>query len=143
MANWPNNKYIKCNINDDIPVKIPNFPFVVVNKSVLYNCEIEVENYFLLESLAACHDAESKLEMYFMVNTVFVNYLDNLTNSLKFPLLLSWSIHEETLPISLQSCNFDPDLLKLPKTLKYFVHQFWHKKEILDLQKIPFLATIL
>ena len=60
-----------------------------------------MENYFLLESLAACHDTESKLVMYFMVNTAFVNYLDNLTESLKFPILLNRTTHEQTFPISL------------------------------------------
>ena len=74
-----------CNVKNDILVKIPSCPYVLVNKSVLCNCEIEVENNFLLESLAACHDVESKLIMYFMVNTAFVNYLDKLTESLKFP----------------------------------------------------------
>ena len=28
LANWPNNKHIKCNMNNDILVKIPNFPYV-------------------------------------------------------------------------------------------------------------------
>ena len=61
------------------------------NKSALYNCGIEAENNFLLESLAACHDLESILVMYFMVNTAFVNYLDNQTESLKFQILLNWT----------------------------------------------------
>ena len=39
-----------------------------------------MENNFLLESLAACHDADSKLLMYIRVNTAFVNYLDSLDN---------------------------------------------------------------
>ena len=73
--------------------------------------------------------------MYFMVNTAFVNYLDNLANSLKFPLLLNWTMHKQTLSISLQSFNFDPGLLKAPKTLQDFAYQFWHKKEIFVLQK--------
>ena len=135
LANWPNNKHTECNINDDIPVKIPSFPYVLVNRSVLCNCEIEAENHFLLESLAACHDTKSKLVMYLTVNKAFINYLNNLTKSLKFPLLLNWTIHEQTIPISLQSFNFDPDLLKSSKTLKDFVHQFQHKKEIFVLQK--------
>ena len=135
MANWQNNKHIKCYINNDIPVKIPSFPYVLVNRSVLCNCEIEAENHFLLESLVACHDTQWKLVMYFMVITAFINYLDNLTNSLNFPLLLNQTTHEQTIPISLQSFKFDPDLLKSPKTLKDFVHQFQHKKEIFDLQK--------
>ena len=67
-------------MNNDIPVKIPSFPYVLVNRSVLCNCEIEVENHFLLESLAACQDTESELIMYFTVNTAFINYLENLTD---------------------------------------------------------------
>ena len=82
-----------------------------------------------MESLAACHDTKSKLVMYFTVNTAFTS----LPNSLKFPLLLNWTTHEETLPISLQSFDFNPDLLESPKPLKDFVHQFQHNKEIFDL----------
>ena len=63
-----------------------------------------------------------------MVSTVFINYFDNLTDSLKFPALVNQTTYEETLPISLQSLEFDSDLCKSPKTLKDFVHQFWHKK---------------
>ena len=48
MANWPNNKHIECNVNNDIPVKIPSFPNVLLNQSVLYNCEIKVENHFMI-----------------------------------------------------------------------------------------------
>ena len=135
LANWPDDKHIVCNVNNDIPFKIPSFPYVLVNRSVLCNCRIEVENNFLLESLPTSHDAESKLAMYFTVNTAFANYLANLTESLKFPILLNHTTHEQTLPISLQSFDFNSDLLKAPKSLKEFVYQFWLKKEIFDLQK--------
>ena len=67
---------------------------MLVNKSVLCNCGIEAENNFLLESLAACHDAGTKLVLYFMMNTVFVNYLGNLTESLKFQILLNRTTYE-------------------------------------------------
>ena len=39
--------------------------YVLVNKSVLCNCGIEVENHFLLNSLAACQDTNSKLTTIF------------------------------------------------------------------------------
>ena len=91
---------------------------------MLCSCEIEAENHFLLESLAVCHDAESRLAMYFKVNTVLSNYLNNLTTSLKFLLLLNQTTHKQTLSTSLQSFDFDPDLLKSPTTLKEFVYQF-------------------
>ena len=71
---------IICNINKNIPVKKPSHPYVLVNRSVLCKCGIEANNHFLLESLAACEKANSKLTMYFTVNTAFVNYLDKFPN---------------------------------------------------------------
>ena len=56
LANWPDNKHIICNVNNDIPVVRPSHPYVSVNRSILCNYGIEVENNFLLESLVACHD---------------------------------------------------------------------------------------
>ena len=88
-----------------------------------------------MESLAACHDAESKLVMYFTVNTAFVNYLGSLTVTLKFQILLNQTTHKQTLTISLQSFDFNFNLLKALKTLKDFFHQFHHKKGSFDLQK--------
>ena len=88
LANWPNDKNILCNINNDIPVRIPSHPYVLTDRTVLCNCGIKAENHFLLESLAAGDNANSKLIMYFTINTAFVNYLDmfpNLTESLEFP----------------------------------------------------------
>ena len=90
QATWPNDKHIICNINNDIPVKIPSHPYILVNRSVLCNCDIEAENHFLLKSLAACENPNSKLTMYFTVNTKFGKYLDifpNLTESLEFPVV--------------------------------------------------------
>ena len=41
---WQNDKHIVCNVNNDMQVKIPSFPYVLVNRSVLCNCRIEAEN---------------------------------------------------------------------------------------------------
>ena len=59
---------------------MPSHPYVLVNRSILCNCGKEVENNCLLESLAACQDTNSKLVMYFTVNTASVNYLDIFPN---------------------------------------------------------------
>ena len=61
-----------CNVNNDIPVKIPSFPYILVNRSVLCNCGIEAEDNFLLESITTCQDTESELVMYFPTNMAFV-----------------------------------------------------------------------
>ena len=34
LANWPNNKHIKCNVNNEIPVKKPSFPYGLINSSL-------------------------------------------------------------------------------------------------------------
>ena len=90
-----------------MPVKIPSFPHVLLNQSVLYNCEIGPENHFLLESLAAFQDTNPKLIMYFTMNTAFITYFDNLTDSLKFQILLNQTTYKQTLPISLPSFDFN------------------------------------
>ena len=81
LASWPNDKHIICTINNNIPIKIPSHPYILVNRGVLFNCGIEVVNNFLPESLAMCHDTNANLMMYFTVNTAFTNYIDqfNLT----------------------------------------------------------------
>ena len=119
--------HIKCNINNDIPVKIPSHPYVLVNRSVLCNCGIEVENHFLLKSLAACKNANSKLTMYFTVNAAFVNYLDkfpNLTKSLEFPVIKDRTMLEQTLPISLKISKFGPTSLTALSDLKEFINSY-------------------
>ena len=80
LANWPNDKHIICNINNDIPIKIPSHPYVLVNRSVLCNCEIEADNHHLLESIATCDNKITKLVMYFTINLAFTNFLDMLPN---------------------------------------------------------------
>ena len=43
LANWHNDKHIICNVNNDIPVKIPSHPYALVNRNVLCNCGIEAD----------------------------------------------------------------------------------------------------
>ena len=133
LANWANDKHIICNFNNDIPVRIPSHLYVLINKSVLCNCGIEAENQFLLESLAACENANSKSTMYFTVNTAFVNYLDkfpNLTESLEFPIIRNKTTFEQTLPISLNISKFDQTLLTTSTDLKKFISSYTNSKGV-------------
>ena len=121
LADWPNDKHIICSVNSDVLVRIPSHPYVLVNRSVLCNCGIEVENIFLLASLVACHDSNSKLVMYFMVNTAFINYLDqidDMTETLECQILKNKTTFKQTLPISLHVSKFDSELLTAPKKSK-------------------------
>ena len=79
LANWPSFKRIVCSTHNNIPIEIPSHPYVLLNS--------KVESKFLLETIAAC-DLESDsmdLEMYFMANTAFLNYFDELINTLDTP----------------------------------------------------------
>ena len=83
LANWPNNKHVICNDHNNISIKIPSCPYVLINRTVLSNCGIEAEDNFLLEPIAACPGTQSALTMYFTVNTAFMHYFDSLTNNLE------------------------------------------------------------
>ena len=96
-----------CDINNDIPVKIPSHPYVLVNRSILCNCNIEVDNHHLLESLAACAKRFTKLTMYFIINLAHTNYLDSLPN-----------LTEQLTLTRDRICYEQP----LPVYLKYLVH---------------------
>ena len=88
-------------------------------------CGVEAENHFLLESLAACQGVNSKLVMYFTVNTAFINYLDqfpNLTESFEFLIIKNETTFKQTLPISLNISKFDSTLLTAPSNLKDLIH---------------------
>ena len=136
LANWPNDKHIICNVSNDIPVKIPSHPYVLVNRSVLCNCSIEANNHYLLESIAACDNKNSKLVMYFTINMAFAHYLDmfpNLTDS--FQLIKDRTMYEQPFPINLSIPEFDISLLHAPTNLKNFVQDYPKNKEIFDLEE--------
>ena len=132
LANWPNNKHVICNDNNNIPVKNPGHLYVLIYRTVLCNCGIEVEDNVVLESIAACPGKQSDLTMYFTANTAFMHYFDSLSNSLESHISQDWMMQEQVLPISLPMFDFVSKLLKAPKTLKDVVFQYQQKKQILD-----------
>ena len=136
LANWPNDKHIICNVNNEIPVKIPSHPYVLINRNVLCNCGIEADNHYLLESIDTCDNSDSNLIMYFTINMAFTNYLDmlpNLTNLL--PLIKDRTTYEEPLPINLSIPDFDSSLQHAPTNLKSFMHNYTKHKEMFDLKQ--------
>ena len=62
--------------------------------------------------------------MYFTVNIAFMHYFDNLTDALDVHISQDWTTHEQVLPISLQTFDFNSKLLEAPKSLKDFVYQY-------------------
>ena len=130
LANWPSFKQMVCSTHDNIPIEIPSHPYVLLNRTVLCNCIIEAENNFLLKSIAACDPEGSgaDLEMYFMANTAFLNYFDELINMLDAPFFHNITRQEHVLLISLESDDFDKELLSAPETLRELVEKYKQRK---------------
>ena len=136
LANWPSFKRIVCSTHNNIPIEIPNHSYVLLNRTVLCNCFIEAENNFLLESIAACNPERDNvdLEMYFVANIAFLNYFDELINTLDIPAFHNIMRQEHVLPISLESNDFDEELLSAPKTLRELVERYKQKRISFDKQ---------
>ena len=136
LDNWPSFKRIVCSTHNNFPVEIPSHPYVLLNRTILCNCIIEVENNVLLESIAAC-DPDSDgadLEMYFVANMPFLNYFEELINMLEAPFLHNITTQEHILPISLESDDFDKELLTASETLRELVEKYKKKKLNFDKQ---------
>ena len=119
LANWPSYKRLVCTYNNNIPLSIPSHLYVLLDRNILCNCDIEAEDNFLLEFLAACGDNNShKLEMFFTVNLAFLDHLEDLTEVLDTPIDRNWMYENQTLPISLESFQIISSFLQAPKWLK-------------------------
>ena len=137
LANWPNDKHIICNVSNDIPVKIPSHPYVLVNRSILCNCGKEADIHHLLESLVACDNKQSKL-IYFTINLAFSNYLDLMPNMTEQQTLnRDKTLKEQPLPVYLSVSHYDISLSDRPTKLKEFIHNYIQSsndKEMFELQ---------
>ena len=51
LANWPSYKRLICTHNNNIPLNIPSHPYVLLDRSILCNYDIEAKSNFLLESI--------------------------------------------------------------------------------------------
>ena len=125
LVNWPNYKRIICTYNNNIPVSIPSHPYVLLNRNILCNCNIEAESNFLLESLAACakHN-KPDLDVYFTVNLAFVDHLAQLNVSLNMPINRNWTNVKQPIPISLNSFQIIAKLMHAPVMLNNFMEQY-------------------
>ena len=105
-----------CSHNNNILINIPGHPYILMNRSILCNCDVEAESNFLLESLAACKGSETKtdLELHFTIN---LNYFDDMIEELGIPVSRNWTTQEQILPLSIETFEINPNLLNAPKTL--------------------------
>ena len=97
-----------CLYDKNIPINIPSHPYVLLNESILCNCDVETESNFLLESLTACQNSVKDLVMYFTVNLAFVNYFDNLVESLDVPISKNLTTQEQIFTYAWKALKLSP-----------------------------------
>ena len=102
---------------------------MLLDRNILCNCDIEAESNYLLESLVACNEHEKpNLEMYFMVNLAFMDYLEQFNETLTAPINRNWTNAKQPIPISLDSFPINPKLMHKPIMLKDFMEQYQENK---------------
>ena len=125
LTNWPNYKRIICTYNNNILVNIPSHPYVLLDRNILCNCDIKAESNFLLKLLAAFGEHEKPdLEMYFTVNLAFVDYLEQLNETITMPINRNWTSVKQSTPISLNSFQLNSKLMHAPVMFKDFLEQY-------------------
>ena len=137
LANWSSYRKIMCAHNNNIPIRIPSHPYMLMNRSILCNCDLEAESNFLLESLAACENLETKadLVMSFTVNLGFVNYFEGTIENLNASVSMNWTTQEQILPVSTENYEYDPTLISALKMMKDLVTQYKYRKEMREKNK--------
>ena len=119
-------------------MNISSHPYVLLERNILCNCDIEARSNFLLESLAACSENEnesSDLEMYFTVNLAFANYLDQLEDTIDLPIERNWMHQMHILPISIEPFQMNKNLLQAPQTLKEYINQYQENRKSLNMKE--------
>ena len=132
LANWSNYKRIIYTYNNNIPVNIPSHPYVLLDRNILCNCDIEAESNFLLEE----HE-KPNLEMYFTVNLAFIDYLEQLNETITTPINRNWTNAKQPIPISLDSFQVSSRLMHVPIMLKDFMEQYQENRITVTRQENP------
>ena len=64
------------------------------------------------------------LEMYFTVNLTFVDYLEQLNETITTPININWTSVKQSIPISLDSFQLSSELMHTPVMLTDFIEQY-------------------
>ena len=136
LANWPSFKRIVCSTHNNILIEISSHPYVLLNRTVLCNCIIEAESNFSVGIYCSVWSRKRRcwFRDYFVANTAFLNYFDELLSTLDIPTFHNITRQEHILPISLESDDFDEELFLAPKTLRDLVERYKQKKISFDKQ---------
>ena len=119
-------------------MNIPSHPYILLDWNILCNCHIGGESNFLLESLAPCNKHKRPdLQMYFTVNLAFIDYLEQLNDTLTIPINRNWTNVKHPIPISLNSFQISLKLIHVPMMLKDFMEHYHDNRMTIVMQDKP------
>ena len=75
--------------------------------------------------------------MYFMVNLTFMDYLEQLNETITTPINRNWTSAKQPIPISLDSFQVSSKLMHTPIMLKDFMEQYQDNRIIVIKQENP------
>ena len=83
LANMLSHKRLIYTEDSPMAQPLPSHPYVLVNRSILYNCHLQTGLNYLLKSLSSC-DSGASFTMYFTVKSAFHHFMSEfgLCNSL-------------------------------------------------------------
>ena len=91
-----------------------------------------------MEWQAACREHEKPdLEMYFTVNLAFVDYLEELNETINTPINRNWTSVKQSLPVSLESFWLNSKLMHAPVMLRDFREQYQESRITATKQESP------
>ena len=145
LANQKAAKNLISSHNHNLAMPLAQFPYVLVNRSLLCHCQLQSGTTHLAKSLASCKDATS-LKLYFTINAAFNHFMavSALPHSSKDPnqLLPEQYIFEIFLNVSTPSVIYNNTDLILPldppDTLQRLFQSF--TSQYPPSQKFPFYS---
>ena len=73
--------------------------------------------------------------MYFMVNLGFIDYLEQLNETITTPINRNWTRAKQPIPISLDTFQVSSKLMHMPIMLKDFLEQYWENRKSVTKQE--------
>jgi hypothetical protein len=130
LANIVNRKKLICTQNFNLATPLPSHQYVLVNRSILCNCEIEAGMTYVLRSIGSCSDKDTETPMYFTINMAFFDYFREFMKDApkhpKEPRLVDWKF-----PLHLHSTQLSgsPLQLKPPTNLKELLEKMKERQK--------------
>ena len=118
LANMISEKKLVCSNNYNLAQPLPNYSYVLVNRSILCHCKLEGDYTYLLKLLGSCVDAKNNLTMHFTFNLAFMTYTQDILNlSNHIPIINTRTQQYFNFSLFEFKCLQGQNLLHQPQTL--------------------------